>query len=172
MENLLTECSQYLRKIDYLNPPRRCCNILKTIDAGPRVGITNTEVRFRDAEIAPIHSFDRVNRIHRASGGSAQNEAERPNAATGDALVDGSALRWQYFKPFDGTTAVEIGALSANEVKQKEKECMEKECMASSPGGIAAVVDDEPGPAGDFVKCHGTTCEKNTRRALVIVQTM
>ena len=90
------------------------------------MGITNTEVRFRDAEIAPIHSFDRVNRIHRASGGSAQNEAERTNAATGDALVDGSALRWQYFKPFDGTTAVEIGALSANEVKQKEKECMEK----------------------------------------------
>ena len=172
MENLLTECSQYLRKIDYLNPPRRCCNILKTIDVGPRVGITNTEVRFRDAEIAPIHSFDRVNQIHRASGGSAQNEAERTNAATGDALVDGSALRWQYFKPFDGTTAVEIGALSANEVKQKEKECMEKECMASSPGGIAAVVDDEPGPAGDFVKCHGTTCEKNTRRGLVIVQTM
>ena len=167
MENLLTEFSQYIRKIDYLSPPRSCCNILKTIDAGPRVGITNTEIRFRDAEIAPIHSFDRVNRIHRASGGSAQNEAERTNAATGDALVDGSALRWQYFKPFDGTTAVEIGALSANEVKQKEKEC-----MASSPGGIAAVVDDEPGPTGDFVKCHVTTCEKNTRRGLVIVQTM
>ena len=35
-----------------------------------------------------------------------------------------------------------------------------KECMASSPGGIAAVVDDEPGPAGDFVKFHVTTCEK------------
>ena len=44
--------------------------------------------------------------------------------------------------------------------------------MASSPGGIAAVVDDEPGHAGDFVKCHVTTCKKNTRRGLVIVQTM
>lgn len=117
MENFLSECSQYLRKIaDCLNLPRRCCSILKTTDAGPRVGITNTEVRFRDAEIAHIHSSDRVNRIHRASGVSAQNEAERTNAAIGDALVDGSALRWRYFKPFDDMTAVEIGALSANEV--------------------------------------------------------
>lgn len=32
--------------------------------------------------------------------------------------------------------------------------------MASSPGVIAAMVDDEPGPAGDFVKCHVTTSEK------------
>lgn len=23
------------------------------------------------------------------------------------------------------------------------------------------MVDDEPGPAGDFVKCYVTTCEKN-----------
>lgn len=46
-----------------------------------------------------------------------QIESERTNAAIGDTLVDGLALRWQYFKPFDGMTAVEIGALSANEVK-------------------------------------------------------
>ena len=51
------------------------------------MGITNTEVRLRDAEIPCIHSSDRVNRIHRAPGDSAQNEAERTNAAFGDALV-------------------------------------------------------------------------------------
>ena len=68
-------------------PPRTCCSILKTTDAGPGVGITNTEVRLRDAEIPCIHSSDRVNRIHRAPGDSAQNEAERTNAAFGDALV-------------------------------------------------------------------------------------
>ena len=110
-----SECSQYLSKIDCLNPPRRCCSILKTTDAGPGVGITNAEVRFRDAEIASIHSSDRVNRIHRAPGDSARNEAERTNAAIGDALVDGSALRWEYSKPFDGLTIEEIDALSASE---------------------------------------------------------
>ena len=115
MEDLLSGCSQYLSKIDCLNPPRRCCSILKTTDAGPGVGITNTEVRFRDAEIARSHSSDRVNRIHRTPGDSAQNEAERTNAAIGDALVDGSALRWEYSKPFDGLTIEEIDALSASE---------------------------------------------------------
>ena len=87
-------------------PPRRCYSILKTTDA---------EVRFRDAEIASIHSSDRVNLIHHTPGDSAQNEAERTNAAIGDVLVDESALRWEYSKPFDGLTIKEIDALSASE---------------------------------------------------------
>ena len=160
MEDLLSECSQYLSKIDSLYPPRMFCSILKTTDAGPGVGITNTEVRFRDAEIARIHSSDRVNRIHRAPGDSAQNEAERTNAAIGDALVDGSALRWEYFKPFDGLTVEEIDALSVSEVKQKERDCMEKNAWQVAQE-VAAMVDDEPGPSGDFVKCYVTTCKKD-----------
>ena len=51
----------------------------------------------------------------------AQNEAERRNAGIGNALVDGSALRWEYFKPFDGLTLEEIDAISASEVKQQER---------------------------------------------------
>ena len=159
MEDLLSECSRYLRKIDCLNLPRTCCSILKTTDAGPGVGITNTEVRFKDAEIARIHSSDCVNRIHHAPGDSAQNEAERTNSAIGDALVDVSALRWQYFKPFVDMTAVGIAALSANEVNQKEKGCKEKNAWQVTQE-VAATVDDEPGPAGEFVKCYVTTCEK------------
>ena len=31
-----------------------CCSILKATDAGPGVGVTNTEVRFRDTE---LHGF-------------------------------------------------------------------------------------------------------------------
>ena len=96
-------------------PPRRCYSILKTTDAGPGVGITNAEIRFRDAEIASIHSSDRVNQIHHTPGDSAQNEAERTNAAIGDVLVDESALRWEYSKPFDGLSIEEIDALSASE---------------------------------------------------------
>lgn len=69
-EHLLSECSQYVRKIDCLNPSRICCSTLKATDAGPGVGITNTQVRFRDAEIARINSSDRANRIHRAPGDS------------------------------------------------------------------------------------------------------
>ena len=43
-----------------LEPPIMCCSNPKTTDAGPGEGITNTEVRLRDSEVACIHSSDRV----------------------------------------------------------------------------------------------------------------
>lgn len=83
-------------------------------------------MRFSDFEIARIQSSGRVNRIHRALGDSVQNEAERTNASIGDALLDGTALKWEYFKPFGGLTDTEIKKLSASEVKEREAICMEK----------------------------------------------
>ena len=44
------------------------------------------------------------NRNHQAPGDSAQNEAERTNASIrigSDTLVNGMALKWEYFKSFD-----------------------------------------------------------------------
>ena len=90
------------------------------------MGVTNTEVRFRDIETVRIHSNDRVNRIHCAPGDSAQIEAERTNVSIGEALVDGTALKWMYFTSFDGLTSEEIGKLSSNELKEKANLCMEK----------------------------------------------
>ena len=107
-KDILSDCQQYLSGLDHLRCPKICCNILKTTDAGPGVGVSNIEVRFRDVEIARIQSSERVNRIHRAPGDPAQNEAERTNTSLGDALVDGTALKWEYFKPFDGLTDEEI----------------------------------------------------------------
>ena len=95
-----------------------CYNILKTTDAGSGVSVTNVEVRFGDIEIARLQSSECVNRIHRAPGDSAQNEAERTNVPIGDALVDGTA--WEYSKPFDGLTDKEIKKLSASEVKERQ----------------------------------------------------
>ena len=95
-------------------------SILKATDAGPGVGVTNTEVRFRDIETAQIHSSDCVNRIHHVPGDLTQNEAERTNASIGEALVDDTALKWKYFTPVDGLTSEEIDELSSNEL------CMEK----------------------------------------------
>jgi hypothetical protein len=124
------------------------------------VGVTNIKVHFRDIEIAWIHSSDRVNRIHRAPGDSAQNEAERTNASIGEALVDGTALKWKYYTPFDGLTSEEIDHLSSNELKEKENLCMEKNAWRVAYE-VAAMIDDEPGPAGDFIKCYVTQQEKN-----------
>ncbi len=123
-------------------------------------GVLKSEVRFRDIETARIHSSDRVNRIHRAPGDSAQNEAERTNASIGEALVDGTALKWEYFTPFDGLTNEEIDELSSNELKEKDNLSMEKNVWRVAYD-VAAMIDDESGPAGDFIKCYVTQREKN-----------
>ena len=61
---------------------------------------------------------------------------------------------------FDSLTVEEIDALSASEVRQKERDCMEKNAWQVAQE-VAAMVDDEPGPSVDFVKCYVTTCKKD-----------
>lgn len=52
-------------------------------DAGPGVGVSNFEVKFRDAELARVHKSDYRIRVHRSRGDSGQNKAERTNSAIG-----------------------------------------------------------------------------------------
>ena len=79
----LTSCQKALEHIKSINLPTVRSDVLKLTDAGLGVGCSNTEVKFRDVEIARIHNSARVNRIHRARDDSGQNEAERSNAAIG-----------------------------------------------------------------------------------------
>ena len=53
-------------------------------DAGTGVGISNMEVKSRDAELAQLEGSHHRIRVHRARGNSGQNEAERTNAASGE----------------------------------------------------------------------------------------
>ena len=75
--------------------------ILQAIDAGPGVGVSNVEVKYRDIEMSRINGWTHMNKIHRVPRDSGQNEAERSNAAIGEALVDGRALKWEFYKPTD-----------------------------------------------------------------------
>ena len=72
-----------LQLIESYNLPPTCDDVLDLTDAGPGVGVSNTHVRHRDAEIARLHNSARRNRMHRARNDSGQNEAERTNAAIG-----------------------------------------------------------------------------------------
>ena len=76
-------------------------NGLTSSDVGPGVGVSNNEVKFRDAEFARIFNSDYRVRVHRSRGDSGQNEAERTNSGCGDALVDGSTLEWKKYKKFE-----------------------------------------------------------------------
>ena len=126
LENLSNTCSEILQEIQKRQILNICCDILKATDVGPGVGVSNVELRFRDVEIPRMHFSDRVNHIHRAPGDSGQNEAERSNAAIGDALVDGGALKWQYSGPFDGLTTEEVNNLSITDLKKKNRSAWRK----------------------------------------------
>ncbi|CAH3184731.1 unnamed protein product [Porites lobata] len=83
---LLDKVRKIQQHIAGLNLPKAKRDVLFATDTGPGVGCSNIEVRFRDAEVARILNFDRLNRIHRARDDSGQNEAERSNACIGEAI--------------------------------------------------------------------------------------
>ena len=62
-----------------------------------------------------------LNRIHCAPGDSGQKKAESSNAAIGNALVDGSALKWNYYGPLDGLTEDEVKNLSVTGLQKRGK---------------------------------------------------
>ena len=70
--------------------------------------------------------------------------------------MDGGALKWQYYGPFDDLAAEDIDKLSMSEVKRREEECMEKNAWRVSEE-IKQLIDDEPGPAGNLMKCFVTS---------------
>ena len=154
-EAVSNDCKELCHTIEGLQLTPWCCDVLKATDAGSGVGVSNLEVRFRDIEIARIHSSDRVNRIHRAPGDSGQNEAERSHAAIGDALVDRSALKWNYYGPLDGLTEEKVNNLSATDLQKRENDCMEKNAWKVAEE-VTKIIDDEPGPAGGYMKSYVT----------------
>ena len=72
-----------------------------------------------------INGWTHMNRIHRAPHNSGQNEAERSNAAIGEALVDGRALHWEYYKANYLISEGEIETLTVEEIKNLEAKAMD-----------------------------------------------
>ncbi len=101
----------------------RCCDLT---DAGPGVGVSNYEVKFRDAEICRLFDSDYRVRVHRSRGDSGQGEAERTNSAIGDSVVDGSTIEWETHKKFEGMTEDEVKKLSVKQYEELEAQRMEK----------------------------------------------
>ncbi|CAC5411070.1 unnamed protein product [Mytilus coruscus] len=79
--------------------------VLELTDAGPGVGKSNRDVRFRAAEKILIDNLDFYTGIHKATG-DRQNEVERTQVAVGKALSDGGSIYWEY-KQLDVTNEAE-----------------------------------------------------------------
>lgn len=150
-KGLLTKMEQTQKRIKELKLPPVKSDILKLTDAGPGVGCSNVEVRYRDAEMARILNSDRVNRVHRARDDSGQNEAERSNACIGEALVDGGALKWKYHEALDNLTKEEIEELSLDDIKEREEEAMKRNAWQVAKD-VVERIQHEPGAAGDFMQ--------------------
>ena len=96
-ESLSRECSSLIKTVSELKLPATKPRVLELTDAGPGVGISNRDVKFRAAEKVIIDNLDFYSRVHRATG-DCQNEFERTQAAVGKAFVDGGSIQWEYKK--------------------------------------------------------------------------
>ena len=79
--------------------------------------------------------------------------ARTQNTSIGNALVDDTTLKWEYFKPFDGLTNEEIKKTFDFELKKRGR-LSGKECLGSDPASYSHQVDDEPDPSKDYLKCY------------------
>ena len=126
IREVTTCCKSILVTIENLQLPivrPRWCDLT---DAGPGFGVSNFEVKFRDAEMCRMFNSDYRIRLHRSRGDSGQGEAERTNSAIGDSVVDGSTIEWERFKKFEGMSQEEIDALGVKEYEELENERMKK----------------------------------------------
>ena len=126
IKGVATSCQDILTTIQNLELPSvkpRWCDLT---DAGPGVGVSNFEVKFRNAEMCRMFNSDYRIRLHRSRGDSDQGEAERTNSAIGDSVVDGLTIEWERFKKFEGFSQEEIDALGVKEYEELEDERMKK----------------------------------------------
>jgi hypothetical protein len=149
-------CHNLQTKINNLNLPLPRPNVYDLTDGGPGVSVTNHEVRYRAAERIRIHNLDRYGRSHMSTHDQGKNEAERTNAAIGNALCDGGPLPWQYVEPFpDGN----VENVTLEEYKEQVEEAM-KQNAGKVCDEVVIRIDDAPGPGcKDFLKAFKTPSE-------------
>lgn len=79
-----------------------------------------------------------------------------PNVSIkGEALVDGETLKWDYHDPFDGLDGDEINNISAQDIEKRKSDSMEMNAWSTGEQ-VRLRIDDERGPAGDFLKAYMT----------------
>ena len=68
----------------------------------------------------------------------------------GDALADGSTMKWQYYKALEGLTEDELEKLTLEEIKSLEADCMEQNAWRVCHD-VATRINGEPAPCGDMI---------------------
>lgn len=150
IRQLVQQCERFMELVVPIVPKIKPF-ISELTDAGPGVGVSNHQVKFRFAELYILQYSESRIRVHRAPGDSGQNEAERTNSYIGDALVDGAALEWQHFKIFDGYSPSDIDEMSFDDVQRHISDITVKNSWAVA-NDISLRIDDEPAPGSSFLR--------------------
>lgn len=67
----------------------------------------------------------------------------------GDALADGSTMKWQHYKALEGLSEEELEKITLEEIKSLEAECLEKNAWKVCHD-VATRINGEPAPCGDM----------------------
>ena len=147
-------------EIERLNMPPVRPRVIEKTDGGPGVAANNFSVHFREAELSLLHRSSQRYRIHLASEDQVFNEAERTNAYVGDALVDGTALKTDYFDKYHGLTESEVEKMSIQELNDHAEKLKERTAWMISEE-VKQRIDDEPGPGNSIMKSYLTRSEES-----------
>ena len=93
-------------------------------DAGPGVGVTNHDVKFRIAEVIILTNLDYYIQHHLANDDSSHNEVEQIQSFVGVAICDGGPLDWEYKGQYEGLTDEQLNGMSFEELENSELERM------------------------------------------------
>ena len=124
-DELLLNCGKLIETVNEFQLPGVKPRWFDNSDAGPGIGVTNFEVRFRDAGLTLLYRRDYGCRVHSARGCFGDNEAERTNSAVDDGIIDGATLQWERYPRFHNLTDDEIANLTIKEFDAHEEERME-----------------------------------------------
>lgn len=116
------------------------------------MGVSNFEVRFRDAELAIIYNFDLRCRVHRSREDSGQYETERTNSAIADSVVDGGTINLEKENKFDGISEENIQNMSVKDYEEYERNRMETNAWFVA-NKVTKRIDGAP-ILSDFIKTY------------------
>ena len=144
--NILEHCEALLDEFRQHGPTLKS-RFLEWTDAGPGVGITNHDVKYRIAQRIRIMNADYLIRLHLSNGDSSHNEVERCQGFVGDAVCDGGSIEWEYKKLLDDQSLEELQKMTSSELESYELKRMQYNAFKVCEEAVSRV-DGAPGLGG------------------------
>jgi hypothetical protein len=131
----------------------------KFTDAGPGVGVSNHDVKFRIAEITMLTNLDYYIRHHLATDDSSHNEVERIQSYVGDAICDGGPIDWEYKQQYEGLSEDQLSQMTIEDLEKSELDRMKYNAYKVCDE-LTVRIDGAPAPGG-HMKAYSSEKSEN-----------